>query len=433
MITVSESRIQIHTGKAMIGYDLGNTFSQISYIRGNNEPVSISLVAGTEQFNIPTVLSKRSGIGQWYYGKEALKSVDNGCILVDDLLNKAIRGEEVRVEDDMYDPVALLTLFVKRSLSLLGMHVSSRDIEAFMFTTPVLDARVVEVLGRVVAGLNLKCDVITYQSHVESFYNYILHQPRDLWQYQVLTFEYNENLKAMRLEVSENTKPKVVLIEMRDYDSFGAVSWSEDEGEKQRQADDLDRQFLKICEEQLEGKEVSTVYLLGEGFREGWAKDSLKLICKNRRVFQGNNLYSKGACFSIYDKLHPSELSEEFVFLGDDKLKSNIGMKALRAGEDSYFAVLDAGTAWFEAKNDFDMILEEGNEFSFMITSLTGGNVTEKPMVLDGLPQRPRGTTRLGFHVEMSDVHTMQIEITDKGFGQIIKPSGRAWNLTIVI
>ncbi len=433
MITVSESRIQIHTGKAMIGYDLGNTFSQISYIRGNNEPVSISLVAGTEQFNIPTVLSKRSGIGQWYYGKEALKSVDNGCILVDDLLNKAIRGEEVRVEDEMYDPVALLTLFVKRSLSLLGMHVSSRDIEAFMFTTPVLDARVVEVLGRVVAGLNLKCDVITYQSHVESFYNYILHQPKELWQYQVLTFEYNESLKAMRLEVSENTRPKVVVINMRDHDSFTAVTWSDDEGERERQAAALDNEFLKICEEELDGNDVSTVYLLGEGFREGWAKESLKLICKNRRVFQGNNLYSKGACFSIHDKLHPSELSEEFVFLGDDKLKSNIGMKALRAGADSYFAVLDAGTAWFEARNDFDMILEEGNEFSFMITSLTGGLVTEKPMVLDGLPERPRGTTRLGFHVEMSDVNTMQIEITDKGFGQIIKPSGRAWNLTIVI
>ena len=433
MITVSESRIQIHTGKAVIGYDLGNTFSQISYIRGHNEPVSISLVAGTEQFNIPTVLSKRSGIGQWFYGKEALRSVDNGCVLIDDLLNKALRGEEVRIEDDMYDPVALLTLFVKRSLSLLGMHVSPRDIEAFMFTTPVLDARVVEVLGRVVAGLNLKCDVITYQSHVESFYNYILHQPRELWQYQVLSFEYNEYLKAMMLQVSENTKPKVVVIKMQDHDSFGPVSWSEDESEKERQSDRLDQEFLKICEEHLAGNDVSTVYLLGEGFREGWAKESLKMICKNRRVFQGNNLYSKGACYSIYDKLHPSELSEEFVFLGDDKLKSNIGMKALRAGEDSYYAVLDAGTAWFEARADFDMILEDGNEFSFIITSLTGGQVIEKPMVLDGLPERPRGTTRLGFHVEMSDVNSMQIEIVDKGFGQIIKPSGRAWNLSINI
>ncbi|MCR4787121.1 MAG: hypothetical protein K5888_00905 [Lachnospiraceae bacterium] len=433
MITVSESNIQINTKKALIGYDLGNTFSQISYIRGNNEPISISLVAGTEQYNIPTVLAKRNGIGQWYYGKEALKSAGNGFTLVDDLLNKAIRGEEVLVEDEMYDPVALLTLFVKRSLSLLGMHVSPKDIDAFIFTTPVLDARMVEVLGRVVAGLNLKCDVITYQSHVESFYSYMLHQPKELWQYQVMAFEYNDDLTCMRLEVSENTKPKVVLIHAEEVESFKSVTWPEDEKEKEAIADRLDAEFLKISEEKLSGNDVTTVYLLGDGFKEGWAKESLKSICRNRRVFQGNNLYSKGACYSINDKLHPSELSGSYVFLGEDKLKSNIGMKALRRGEDSYFAVLDAGTAWFEARADFDMILEEGNEFSFLITSLTGGHITEKTMVLDGLPQRPRGTTRLGFHVEMSAVNTMEIEIVDKGFGQIIKPSGRAWNLSIVI
>lgn len=434
MISVKEGNIQFNMGKAVVGYDLGNTFSQISYLRGNAEdPMSISLVAGTEQYNIPTVLAKRNGIGQCYYGKEALKFAENGCIIVDDLLSKAIRGEEILIEDELYDPVALLTLFVKRSLGLLNMHVSSKDIDAFMITTPVLDARVVEVLGRVVAGLGLKCDVITYQSHIESFYNYILHQPAELWQHQVLAFEYNEQLRSMRLEVTHNTKPKVVLIEATEFEDFKKVTWSQNEGEKEAQITELDNRFLDICSGLMADNDITTVYLLGDGFKEGWTKESLKYICRNRRVFQGNNLYSKGACFAMHDKLHPGELSKEYVFLGDDKLKANIGMKALRRGEDSYFAILDAGSAWFEANADFDMILEDGNEFSILITSLTGGHVIEKPMVLDGLPARPRGTTRLGFHVEMSSVNSMQIEVVDKGFGQIIKPSGRAWNLNIAI
>lgn len=434
MITVKDGNLKLNKGKAVVGFDLGHSYSQISYMYlDENEPQTISLVTGMEQYNIPTVLSKRPHVGQWYYGKEALKTLDNGCILVDDLFSKAIRGEEVLVEDEFYDPVALLTLFIKRALSLLTMNVATKDIEAFIFTVDELNQRVVEVLGRVSPALGLKCDIITYHSHLESFYHYMLHQPKELWEYKVLAFEYNDDLKSMTFQSTANTKPHVVVIDTEEYSEFTRKDWPENEQAKQRIADELDTSFKNICEGIKDSLEVTTVYLLGDGFKEGWAKESLKVLCRNRRVFQGNNLYSKGACYAMYDKLVPGELAKEYVYLGEDKIKSNIGMKALRRGEDSYYAILDAGTAWYEATADFDMILDEGNEFSLVITSLTGGKIIEKPMVLDGLPKRPRGTTRLGFHIEMSAVNTLQIEIIDKGFGDIIKSSGRAWNQNIVI
>ncbi len=434
MITVKDGNPKLNKGKAVVGFDLGNSYSQLSYMYlGEKEPSTISLVTGTEQYNIPTVLSKRSHVGQWYYGKEALKSLESGCILVDDLFSKAVRGEEVLVEDEFYDPVALLTLFVKRALSLLNMTVAAKDIEAFIFTVDELNQRVVEVLGRVAGSLGLKCDVVTYHSHIESFYHYMLHQPKELWEYSVLAFEYTDTLKSMTFQSTVNTKPHVVVINTEEYPQIDRVDWPEDENAKAPVANELDSKFKSVCENISNGQDITTVYLLGEGFKEGWAKESLKVLCRNRRVFQGNNLYSKGACYAMYDKLVPNDIAKEYVYLGEDKIKSNIGMKAIRRGEDSYYAILDAGTAWYEAVADFDMILDEGNEFSLVVTSLTGGRVIEKPMILDGLPQRPRGTTRLGFHIEMSSVNTLQIEITDKGFGEIIKSSGRAWNQSIII
>ena len=51
--------------------------------------------------------------------------------------------------------------------------------------------------------------------------------------------------------------------------------------------------FAHTVRETLEEGIVSTIFLLGDGFKEGWAKESLKLLCRGRRVFQGNNLYSK--------------------------------------------------------------------------------------------------------------------------------------------
>lgn len=132
--------------------------SQISYCTLEEQRVeTVSSVAGTEQYNIPTVLCKRRGVNQWFYGKEALKyEREEDGILVGDLVELAKRGEEVVVETESYDPAALLTLYVKRSLSLLSLHVSLSQIEVMMFTVEELTPEMVDVLSKVVAGLSLQ-------------------------------------------------------------------------------------------------------------------------------------------------------------------------------------------------------------------------------------------------------------------------------------
>ena len=132
--------------RVVVGYDLGEIVSQISFcsVEGG-EVETVSCVAGTEQYNIPTVLCKRNGVNQWFYGKEALKYArQEEGILVENLLTFAQRGEDVIVEGESFDPVSLLTLFVKRSLSLLGMYLSLEQVEAYMFTVEDLNPRVVD-------------------------------------------------------------------------------------------------------------------------------------------------------------------------------------------------------------------------------------------------------------------------------------------------
>ena len=197
--------------------------------------------------------------------------------------------------------------------------------------------------------------------------------------------------------------------------------------------EELDFLFLDIATEALKGRNVSAIFLLGDGFKEGWAKESLKFLCRNRRVFQGNNLYSKGACYGMRERLNPGKLWKEYVYLGADKLKSNIGMKVLRRGEDSYYAVLDAGTNWYEASMEFDIILESGNELDFVITPLTGGHVTTRTLTLEGLPVRPERTTRLNVHVEMTSVDKAAVTIEDMGFGELFPSSGKAWTQMITV
>lgn len=421
--------------KIVIGYDLGKTASQISYCALNtDEVITVSSVAGTQQYNIPTVLCKRSGVNQWFYGKEALKyAKEEEGILVEDLLTLAERGEEVIVEEESYDPAALLTLYVKRSLSLLNMRVSLDQIESFMFTVEDLTPRMVDVLSKVAAGLSLKANYILFQSYVESFYYYMLHQSEDLWKYSVMIFDYTSCLKSICLECNRKTSPQVVFINSNSYPDMTRMSWNGDGPEKEQQKTYLDKEFLRIAQAEMEGSMFSTVYLLGDGFKEDWASESLRYLCRNRRVFQGNNLYSRGACYGALERICPSEEGKNYVYLGADKLKSNVGMKVCRRGEDSYFAILDAGTNWYEVTSDFEVILEEGNTVDFIITPLTGENVTYKRITLDGLPERPKNTSRLRFHIEMTSVNQVTATIEDMGFGEIFPSSGKGWTQTITV
>ena len=78
--------------KMIVGYDLGQSNSQISYYSADTtKVVTAASVAGTQIYNIPTVLCKKYGVNQWLYGKEALRAAtaDEG-ILVDNLVSLAL-------------------------------------------------------------------------------------------------------------------------------------------------------------------------------------------------------------------------------------------------------------------------------------------------------------------------------------------------------
>lgn len=412
--------------KLVIGYDLEDDFSQISYAVGDGEAQTLSLVAGTENYNIPTVLCKREGVNQWFYGREALRyAQEKQGILVKNLLSLAVDGEMVQIEGKSFDPVVLLTLFVKRSMGLLAQISASEKIDMIMFTCRELNHRTLEVLSQVAVGIKLKPEQVFFQSHTESFYNYMIHQPEELWTRQVLLCDYRENrVQVYCMECNQRTTPIVAYISSDTYPFLSFEPMPESETMRREKMERLDREFASLAEQICSGRMISSVYLIGENYTEEWMKDSLRILCKGRRVFQGNNLYSKGACYGMQERLSASEAGKSHVFLGNDKLKANVGMKILRRGEESYYALLDAGVNWFEAKQTMECYLQDGREIEFVITPLIGKNVRRAKIALDDLPGR---ISRLRLQLYMKEENTMVVEIQDLGFGEIRPLTGHSW------
>ena len=415
-----------NSGCVVIGYELNDDYAQISYYVPDGEDAeTLAVVAGTEQYNIPMALCRKKDANQWLFGKDALRlAKEQGGFLVERLPELARKGSSVMVGEESFDPVALLTLFIRRSLAMLGIIAPLDYIGGIMFTTEQLEERMVEVLLKVAANLHLKTEQIYFQSHMESFYEYMLHQPEGLWLYDALLCDYdNKRLKTYTFSCNRKTTPKVVFIDTKEYE--GMEREPDEKGELPKAG--LDERFLEIMKEKCNGQALSSVYLIGDGYKDQWASESLRYLCSGRRAFQGNNLYSKGACYSIRKKLGVEEDTQEYVFLGDDKLAANIGMRLLRKGEESYFAIMDAGVNWYEAKKDFELILEGGDTIAILLTPLNGEEPKEINMILEGLPSREAWTTRLRIEAQMLSARKLCLMVRDMGFGEFFPASGGEW------
>lgn len=412
----------MENGKVVIGYDLGNENAQISYCPlSSYEAETISGVVGEEVYDIPLALCKRLGMNQWYYGREAYKQAEEGNgVLVEGLLEKARNGVLVVVEEEEYNPALLLSLFVKKSLSILSTAVSMQKIEGFIFTTDTVDEIMVNIFHTILEGMDLKTRNIFLESHVESFYHYTIHQESDIWLGQVLACEYEKNtLITHRLEFNKNTTPVVAFSETERYPAF----------ERGNRDKNLSNILHKNCDERY----VSSIQLIGNGFKGEWFGESLKYMCINRRVFAGNNLYSKGACYGLLDRLCESEMHSKYLYLGQDKLKANVGMVVLKHNQESYMALLDAGVHWYDAKTEAEFILLDGCEFSLLISSLTGNKRFEERVVLEGMPERKNGTTRIKVQIEMLSDVKMHLIVEDLGFGEFFPKSNQIWQKDIEV
>ena len=416
--------------KLIVGYDLGWDYAQISYCNAAGSQVeTVSSVAGSESFSIPTVLCKRAGVNQWYYGKEALQyAEEQQGILVEHLLQLALDGEAIQIDGKEYDPVALLTLFFKRSLGMLSSAAGSEKIEALMITCDQMDQTVTAVLDKVAANLRLKAEKILYQSHQESYYDYLVHQSGELWKEPSVLFHYQGNrMICYRMECNRRTKPVVTFIH-REEEEFPTKESLATKDEIGNQI--LDHTFLELAKEKLGMGRVGSVYLIGDDFSEDWLKESLRFLCDRRRIFLGNNLFCKGACHGMLEHYKPSEITGNYVFLGDDKLKSNIGMTIFRQGESSYLALLDAGTDWKKATTTREFYLREDQTIELTATSLVGGGKNVHPLVLDGLEG---DVSRIRMELSMKAENVLHAQFLDLGFGEFRISENRTWEMDVTL
>lgn len=399
-----------------LGIDISNKYTLLSCYRLDmEEPVTISTTLGTENYLVPTFVAKRRGMGMWYFGEEAKKAVNiMEATGVENVYNLAMQKERVHIEDTEYSARELLVIYFKRFFAAVNIDLS--QVKKLCVTVSTVTMETMELFSYVANMLGLENKRLMLIDYKESFYYYALSQNPALYVSDVSLFDYcSQNLIHLNLSRNQRTKPQLITIDTTNYGDISDMKSS---------------RFRSISEQVMTEKRCSSVYLLGESFEGDWIQESLSILCKGRKVFQGRNLYSRGACYGAAVK--SNDVEWPFIYMGDNELKLNLSIKVSDLNEMKFISLIEAGDSWYEAKGECEILLDgTDGVLDFWVQRPESRDAHLEELELTDLPKRANRTTRLRISALPVSDKKIAITILDLGFGEIVPASGRRWEHTI--
>ena len=403
---------------SIIGYDINSKICQISYYNEEtHEPDTLD--TGKENCQIPLVITYYKE--EWMYGRHAKRMANvRESVSVDHLWESALKKERLTIDGKEYEAVWLLAEFIRRTLE------SFSEIESITFTVPEMSEDIRYLLKGIGQRMGISKEAIYVQDYKESFCHYMFNQPKELWQYEAALFYCDEDvIRAYMLRELKNgykkgkerfvTVDKVAEAQMEELESVYPVL----NVDKAKAADEHFKCFIQSV---FEKKLVSSVFLTGEGFENNWYPNSLRVLCNGRRAFIGNNLYSKGACYTAFRRIE--EQFDAPVYLDETKMTEQICLKMRIHGEEGWYPLVAWGSHWYESDRQWEVLLEDTQDIEIHVESLATGNLRVETVSLDGLPERKNYALRLRISTLFSDECTCHITFEDIGFGEFYPPSG---------
>ena len=402
----------------VIGIELNDKMCQVSfYDEGIREPHTME--ANADNYQIPLVIGRKGG--SWVYGKEAQKEDAVGnAVCVYDLLSFAKSHELIQLGDKMYEGIWLLSMYIQLVLK------NYKKIDSIAFTIPAMDVDLVQILKSVGQKLGVPKEHIYVQDYKESFCYYMFYQPKELWQYEAALFYCDKDVvKAFMLRKLKTgfgkgrdsfvTVDEVASAEMKELREVYPVLNVD-------KAKDADEAFKRFIQSVFDKRLISSVFLTGEGFENNWYPNSLRTLCNGRRAFQGNNLYSKGACYAAYNRA--VEHQDIPVYLDETKMTEQICFKLRVRGVEEWYPIVSWGTRWYEGDRQFDILLEDTEDIEIHVESLEKKEKEVIRVPMEGLPKRGNYTLRLQVSIVFDNEKTCRITWKDVGFGTFFEPSG---------
>lgn len=401
-----------------LGFDLSDNGCQLAEMSGAEaEPKPMSPVTGGENSLIPMALLKNGN--DWFFGDKALEEAKKQQReAVTGMWSKALAQENIMCGGKEYKALHMLAIYVRKVLELTAFVGQWQNADYIVFTVEELLPEQVKVLRMLVQELQLDFKRVGMLSRAEAFFEYVRHQKKEIYIHDVYVLDYTSgDVRARVLSQDRKYRTKknsVPVCTVTDVPSEGLC------------IEDDDR-LLNFCKHHMENRIVSSVYMVGKPINAENLRETISFLRMKRQVFHKLLLYAAGACYAAKMRvnMHNDDIPV-MLYLGDDKLKYNVGVRAYHEREEEYLSIVDAGVSWYNVNVTKELYLGREREIRFMKIPLVGGSRSEQYHIvrLADIPPRPEHTTRVRIEAAMENPKELNVTISDLGFGQIFPSSG---------
>lgn len=406
-----------------LGLDLCKKNIQMSYYREDKqEPESIYQLNNTETYQIPNVMFYSFNEKKWYVGNSVstIRFQTEG-IMVEDVLGRMDSDTVTMVGEESYSPDELLLILLKTHIQEFMGRSEEYELCGLTITLEQYHKRVYDVLRKLQEELSLSAEQFYIMSHENAFFQYVMNQDERLRNNSVAMFEYGtDGMEYYRIDRKNQGSTRIFYLSRQDLKE--EMSYSRLFGD----IEELDKQFAELARAKMQETYISTVYLTGPGFNDNWIEESKKVVCDGRRVFMGQNLYTKGACY--HARLGAYETGRDCILCTEGSIPFDIGVSiGDTEGRNHFHLIALGGREWYNMKGKVTLFLDDTNRIDMMYRDKVTKETQKEIIEIHGLPKRPPKTTKLSLEVEMFDERMGAIVIRDVGFGKIYPTTNKIY------
>ena len=343
-------------------------------------------------------------------------------------LEKIVNDEPIYAAGVETDAVNVLAAYFQKILSFTRREYPEGMIRRLVVTTKYRDFRFVSQIYRALEKLGIGKDRAMVVDRRQCFVYYVLNQKKDLWVNQVGLFDYEDHeITYYQMHMDRYQHPPLVTVSQKEYPDY--VKMLEEPGIDISEKPSVVETMVQGA---LHGQVITSVYMTGKGFADGFADAVMTQLCVGRHVFRGDNLYVFGACF-VAREYSGEKKMEPFLYMDEDTIPVNISMQAYTNAKVQEIVLAKAGTPWYQVDYEVDLISDGEDELQIRVSDMRQRSAHTHILTMDGIRGRLDRKARIGLQIRFAGVDKCIFTLRDKGFGSFFPSSHRIWEETIML
>ena len=405
-----------------IGMDLCSDSTQISFYNDiKREPETVNQLNNKDTYMMPNILFYSRDTGDWYVGSEAAEArfKEEGIIL-DELFLKADSEEMVHIAGRSYTYKQLFLKMMKMHIDSFLYRYEGATVKKLVVTIPDYTKPLFRAVSELYKEMGISKESVFITSHLDSGLYYIFNQSPELWVNSVALFDYNaEGLHYYRIDNTRGKDKEVITVKHTDYsESFNMSLFTGDNIL-------MDATFASICENEMKETYISSVFLTGLGFSEKWMNKSRTILCSGRRVFAGQNIYTKGACYRAVGGEY-EEFYRKFIVETMENVAFDVGISSGDEA-DEFIPITYGGHQWYNTHGKICVILDDTDTITIRYRNRRTGEENREVVRLHGIPKRPNKTSKFSLEVEYENRRQGAVVIKDVGLGKLFPTTNKVY------